>query len=372
MKKYLFITRQKLSATSGGSIATCHFIEMLTKLPDVKLDLMCSEEERKFQALTEYSLNKIFFVPNRAFCRKIIGGMVGIHHRFRKSFFSLSSSLSEYDLIIFNESAIGSTFVKYCQKGNIKTITIHHNYEPSYYDTTTDSFLKFYFRHFVKKNERIAYYHSSGNVFLTKSDEGLFKLKYKRKKTLSTVLAPFLAVCENYICEKKYDLIITCSLVSKQNVDTLYHFFNEYGKAVSCYSIVIAGRNPSAELKNFLQSYKNVVVIENPSTEKMRELTLSAKVYLSPIEIGGGIKVRCFDAVQNLIPIIAHENAARGYEPLVENHFMKTYKDIKTLQDSIEYFIKNDISKSLYKEVAMQNYSISECSKRISNFIEKI
>ena len=104
----------------------------------------------------------------------------------------------------------------------------------------------------------------------------------------------------------------------------------------------------------------------------MQQLLKDTKCYISPIENGGGIKVRCFDAVKLGLPAILHKNAARGYEPLVKAGFFYVYEDSSSLKQCINEILSNfnNIDINRYKELSVENFTIESSINKILTLLE--
>jgi glycosyltransferase involved in cell wall biosynthesis len=60
---------------------------------------------------------------------------------------------------------------------------------------------------------------------------------------------------------------------------------------------IIAGKNPSLQLKNRVASSKNVTIIENPVDEKMQELIANAQINVLPSFNNTGVKLKLLNAL---------------------------------------------------------------------------
>ena len=75
---------------------------------------------------------------------------------------------------------------------------------------------------------------------------------------------------------------------------------------------IIAGKNPSVNLKNAAGTNKNVVLSENPSEEEMESLIKNAQLHILPSFNATGIKIKLLNALFNGRHIITNAAALQG------------------------------------------------------------
>jgi hypothetical protein len=75
---------------------------------------------------------------------------------------------------------------------------------------------------------------------------------------------------------------------------------------------IIAGKNPSANLKNKILKNKNVQLKENPSQSEMQELITNAHIHLLPSLNVTGIKIKLLNALFNGRFIITNQASVMG------------------------------------------------------------
>lgn len=375
--RILFITKHNPFVSSGGAIATRAFIKMFSKLSDGNIDVCMAKECYSIDKAEDLSVKNWFLVEKRSAKDILVQYPFGVFHRYKNYLYSMSDNLKEYDYVVLDNSSISSTFVKFLKKKNIKTFTIHHNFEPEYFEADAKkSIIKPYLKLLVKNNEKIAYQNTSYNIFLTDSDREKFNVVYGKSNSIEDfVIAPFFnkeLFLDNKLSDsKKYDFIISCSLNNKQNSDTIFGFFNKYKcEELEKSNILITGREPSVEMEKFLSELKNVTLIKNPTNDELQNLLLQSKAYLCPIEIGGGIKVRCFDAMKALIPALVHENSLRGYEDLAKSGYFSVYNDSQSLSEGIKKILNtNSFDFDLIKNQIIDAYDMESCVEKIKLYL---
>ena len=359
MKNCLFITKHNPFGTGGGAYASNEYLKLFSKIFE-HIDL-CMAKECVLETPIGY-VDRILGVGERSFIKKLIQLPQFIFHRYYEFVFKMD--LSKYQYAVLDHSAVSSTFVRKFNKKSIYTITIHHNVEKEYFLTNSRSIFKYFAVIFIQANERKAYKNSCLNLFLTQYDKNYFERKYGKTRGQNYVSSFFFDEKKFFVQndnEKQYDFVISCSLSSNQNKKMLVNFILRYIEEIEKYKLLITGKDPDKELLQFLSKYSNITVIKNP--DNIQSIVNQAKIYLCPIEDGGGIKIRCFDAIAQLMPVILHKNALRGYEILEEKGFFYTYEDKVTFRDAINNILESynylQTQKDLYKAQAIENYSLT-------------
>ena len=364
--KVLFITKHNPFDVGGSSIASLSFIQLFSELSNSNLDLVMAAECFEKQKC-EMVIKQEFLVHPRSVVRLLLEYPRGIFHRYN-TFIKKSKILSKsYDYVILDNSSISSTFIRKLNKKKVKTITIHHNYEPEYFLADNKTVLKYLLLPLVIRNEKCAYKLSWMNIFLTEDDKSKFVCKYG--KTHAKNISCFFMI-KQYVENtegKKYEGIITCSLENYQNIRCITKFVKDYKDSISILdSLVIAGRNPNRELIEMLVNYSNIFLFPNP--QNMSKLLNQVKFYICPIEDGGGIKIRCFDAISNYMPVIIHKNSIRGYEVLRDQGLFFEYHDNNSFKFAIQKvneLLSDKYYKKKYKYIIEEYYSIKSAIKKL-------
>ena len=230
--------------------------------------------------------------------------------------------------------------------------------------------------HHVKRLERDAYKWSDVNLFLTQQDLDKFKEVYGCCHGDNYVVGTYETT--NMKCgsvEKKRNnkcIAITGALCDKQTIDGIKYFFSElYASLPEDYTIIIAGKNPSSEIRNLCGAYKNVILIENPLS--MQSVLQKADIYVCPTNVGGGVKLRVMDGLKVGIPVIVHEVSARGYDVLFNEKFFKifnTKENFKSAFESISQSLDSGTIKSQEIQMAyLKEFSYDNGKNRIEEFL---
>jgi hypothetical protein len=382
MRKILYILKHNPWDIGGGCYVSAAYLNAFTELfQTYQIDLCLCEEyitDINVNLLKQYN---VIPVKERTLLSKIFSFLSGRLHRHTFSVKKLLKQNSDYEYCIFDHSAIAGSLVKHINGLGIKTITIHHNYEPAYFqDNTNNPILKKLILPQVIKNEKIAFRHTTYNLFLTKENCEIFNRTYGNLASNSYVIGSFESSRGNSLSEfkqtkekgKKLTFIITGSLSNVQNIDGIRYFFNElYSLIPKKYKIIIAGKNPTIEIVNLAKKYTNIVLIPNP--KNMLDVLKLADIYICPARLGSGIKVRIMDGLRLGLPVITHEVASRGYEVFKKNKFLvsfSTKEEFKIeLTSLISMILSNQINTNRIQELYLNDFSFESGVSRLKEAI---
>jgi len=142
-------------------------------------------------------------------------------------------------------------------------------------------------------------------------------------------------------------VVITGTLIAKQTEDGVTWFIDNFLPILKRYeniSITIAGRDPSKKLQMLCRKHDIITLVANPAN--MNNIIKEADIYICPIRLGSGLKLRVMDGLRNGIPVIAHKTSASGYEA----HFNKPWFKIFTGKDDFEREFHNLYTSLMQKE----------------------
>ena len=378
MKRILFITKHNPFGVGGGDFATHAYLRAFCEISNGEIDVCIANHcEVKDSNLLIKTLHR---VNPRCFCKKIISVFTGEMHRFTSYVKKIiKKNYKEYGLCVFDHSSIAGTLVEFVNKYEIKTVTIHHNFEREYFQSNAHFwFEKVLFLNWVIKNERKAYKNSCYNFFLTKEDLLLFERKYGITTATNNIIGCFEYMDFQEKGFKKKEIKsfltfgITGSLASKQTSDSIIYFFNKlYPSLPKTSKVIIAGRTPRKVIIDLCYQYENVELIKNP--DNMQQVMDKIDIYICPVNVGGGIKLRVMDGLKNGLPIVAHTVSARGYSEFENCGFMYSFFTTDEFNNAIinishkienNELCKNEII-SKYKEL----FSFKSGLRRIQNII---
>lgn len=342
LKKKLFVASLNPFLNGGGSQATRAYL-------DATLDLFGNENVRvmigdEYKILEEYKDLHYITVPKRSLIEKSYEYFWGYLSRFTLPLYNyLVDHKDDYDVCIINGSLTCGRKTKSINELGIKTITIFHNYEIEYHkDNRTKESLYGHYLGIIKDLEKNAFINSSLNLFLTEQDKSTFRRVYGKERNKSSVLGTF--DYKNREVEKlgktikDYDIVISGSLSDYQTVVGVVDFVNNYLKIaeriIPNLKILITGRNPRAEIINIVNSRPDIfTMIPNP--EFILPIVQSAKMYLCPTCIGGGLKLRAMDGLKCGLPLLSNIISSRGYDNYFEKPYYKIYHDERSFETGL-------------------------------------
>lgn len=337
--KVLFITHHYLTGNGGGVFASrayinafCEICESVTLLYPAKNGEAAEGIDQRVECIpVSYDKPKLF---------KFLDLLFGRLHRY----FGVADKYfasGEYDTVVFDTSIVTWKTIGIAHRYGAKVITIHHNYQYEYSRDNTKGIIKMLTLFWIKRYERNAVRKSDLNLTLTNDDRNLLKRHYDPTgASLIEVLGVFepeRRVLPNIKTKTRGgNYIITGSLSAMQTYESLKEWIKGYFpilKSQNCFkSLTIAGKDPSEKLVDLCRR-NGITVVANPAS--MDEVLENADVYICPVSLGGGLKLRIMDGLRFGLPVICHKVSARGYEPFIDK-CMFTYDDEKSFSLFIE------------------------------------
>lgn len=328
--KVLYICHHNpFGSMGGGCLASHAYLRAFCEISEGNLDLICSDSLRD-QNKDDIHCSSIFYAPPRNMIAKISSVYTGEMTRYVSYTKKLIESGKHYDFVVFDHSCIAGHLVNFFKKRNIKTITIHHNYEPEYFMANASYIKRLLFSHHVRSTERSAYRNSTANLFLTEADMTMFRKVYKLSVSKNFISGGFHhreILCKSTTRNKNNPItfVITGSFDCKQSYDGINYFFSElYEMLPETCKVIVAGRTNSNYLRNIASKYNNVTVYENPIN--IDTVIQEGYIYLCPTRTGSGIKYRIIDGIRNGMPVISYYTSARGYEQLIKSSLFRVFK----------------------------------------------
>jgi hypothetical protein len=378
--RLLIVTNHYLDNRSGGSLASIAFINAFSFYFE---NATCIFPFRGKESLSLLD-RKVYLIPvnyNRPKFYKLLNRIGENIHFFQKSF-NKEIENTNYDLILFDHSSASLNLI---DKINIPSITIHHNFESEYLKISKglNNWLK---KRLVLKAEKKAVQLSKVNLTLTDSDLNKFVNDYGAVEEKFFNLGCFNVKdeIENFLIDSRSNVylkpidslifVISGSLDSLQNIFSIDNFLTSIWsdftvKFPNC-KLLIAGKNPNNLLKKSCLRFSNIQIIDSP--EDMDEIILSSDIYICPIDIGGGFKLRIMDGLKNGRIILANKNATRGYEKFVDQGYVLVFHDLMSFTESINQVIIKEIKPTEIKTKYFQEFSFFSGKERVRLILESL
>lgn len=377
MNKILFIASADLKLKSGGAYANLAFYKSLLNHYGDRVDLV------PFTNAKPEKLNPAFYAPPKNIVQKLLDFPKGIIHRFNPWIFEfLKKYGKDYSCCIINDGLKGD-IIPIIKKYIPKVIVIHHNCEVDFQnDNNRPTTLFGFFPHWVRCNENNSYRLADLNLFLTAYDMNHFTDIYgtidDSKRAVVGIYLPDKYEFKNDGKISTFKFAICGSLNNVQTVKGIKDFSkllpileDVIGDKIE---LTIAGRNPGNYIKDFCLSRSYIRLVENPVD--MSEVLLNSGIFICPINVGSGLKLRVMDGLKLGMPIITHEVSARGYEAFFNEPWFKVYKDKQTFRKALievlEYCSNNiDIRLKIIAKFKAY-FSFESGDIRFINYIDKI
>ena len=254
----------------------------------------------------------------------------------------------DFDICVINGGTIGGRVVKVLEKMGVRTIVIHHNYEVEFYrDNKAKGTFGGKFMRLVRNSERLSYKNATLNLYLTNQDVDLLKNEYGKNLGKNIVIGTFdykEREKEQFVSTpKQFDFAISGSLVNYQTMVGILDFYNKYlpiaKQTIPNLKVLLTGRNPSAEIMKIQESNPETIsIIANP--RDILPIIQQGKIYLCPICIGGGLKLRAMDGLKCGMPILVHEVSARGYDYYFKKPYFRVYNDERSFEKGLRELVK--------------------------------
>ncbi len=378
--KVLFVTHHCLSGNGGGVFASRAFVNAIASVFDTTY-LMYPFLENEGDLKLNSSIKKISVSYKKNKLLKFFDVLLGRVHRYYDVFEKHLCSIKP-SVVVFDNSRVSYKLIDVAKRYGCKVVTIHHNYEYEYNRDNSPWYLKKILLFWTNRYEGEAVRKSDLNLTLTKQDEILLANRYNagRKETFEVIgVFEYASFDEKTFVKpaipygNSLNFVITGNLSAMQTEKSLLSWFDVYYPLLKNElpeaSLIVAGKNPSAKLeKKCMLAGADIVA----SPESMDEILNQGEVYICPVSLGGGIKLRVMDGLKKGLRVIAHEVSARGYDVFVEQGLLYVYKD----KESFERCLKN-IQKKAYNKMDVVGvykslFSFGVGKERMKKIFERI
>lgn len=339
--KILFITHHFLHGTGGGCFASRAYINAFAELfGDVALLYPFKKDMEAQYINPTVKIIPVSYDKHRIL--KLLDLIMGRVHRY----YNISRLIGQekFDLVVFDNSLVSFRLIDYFKRQGSKTIVIHHNYQYEYFRDNTPFPVNIPTLYWCKRFEGEAVRKASLNLTLTNQDILLLKSHYAIGSERFERLGVFeyksnehnnvITHAKNY----STTFAITGTLSSYQTYQSLNKWFNVYfpifNEEFPHSKLIIAGRNPSEELRNIASSKANVEIVPNPAS--MDNILNKVDYYICPTELGGGLKLRIMDGLSHGLPVVTHKVSARGYDEIAAKGYLFSYDSPESFRDCLK------------------------------------
>lgn len=350
-------TNVNIMQPGGGSYCTQAYIEAFLALYPGRIDVMHPQEahirDERYTTLE---------VPSRPLLQAALGCVTGHLHRganFLIHYIQLHPDT--YDTVLISTGLYAGGIIEQLHRMHIRVIVLHHNFEPEYrMDSRSILTLRGMTDRFVRYWEKKGYLQADVNLFLTQQDKQRFEEEYGTRPDnhVSGVFEPTYQRQAIDSVPPTDSAVITCALGDIQNQAPLLRFADTYmpvfRELLPGWHIELMGRNPSQTICFMAEKNPYIHLTANP--KDLRELASRSKIYLCPMDAGGGLKLRIMDGLRAGQVVLVHERSARGYDQLVNEPFFFVYNDEETFRTQLLKVVQYVQSKTYSRQIVQDRY----------------
>ena len=373
--RVLIVTHNYLSGFGGGAYGARAYINAFAALYD-DVSLLYPVQEGN-AAPTEISpwvrmMGVADPVPALQKAGRIL--FKGVLHRFEKPFRDLLSR-ERFDIIVFQNSKCSSRIIREARASGALTVVIHDNYEKEYTRDNTPFLLRPLLLPAVVRTERNAVREADLNLVLTPDDAHVLERRYgdgkkgriERWGSFEYKPAGTWSPCT--VSEPVF--AITGNLGAMQTLSSLIPWLSDYYPILKSVipeaRLVVAGKNPSTELKRIL-SMQGAELVDTPAD--MTEVLRRAKYYVCPVDCGGGIKLRVMDGLRQGLPVLAHKVSARGYEAF-QGISLFAYEDRDSFRTALQALLDCPGNQETRRQLYLRCHSFDAGVSRLRKILEE-
>lgn len=373
--KVLFVTHHYLHGNGGGVFASRAYINAFAEIAE-HITLLYPYKDGMEIEMVSPKVDDVPVRDDRASIRKLFCFLCGELHRYYDIFEHVLAK-ANYDLVVFDNSRVSFGLIDVAHRYNKRVITIHHNCELEYVRDNSRGLLGLVNLYWTKRQEREAVLKSDLNLTITRQDLDTFarlylngnadKLRYlgcfEYERSVVTRLKDFAPV------EKKR-FVMTGNLSATQTEKALLEWLDTYypimNNTISGFKLVIAGKNPGERLRRACAA-KHIELI--PSPISMTPILEEADIYICPINLGGGLKLRIMDGLKHGLPVIAHKNAARGYDEFVQSGVVSVYDTPATFAECLGNIVNLNVMKDAVQDEYQRLFSFEAGVERMKSIV---
>jgi glycosyltransferase involved in cell wall biosynthesis len=232
-----------------------------------------------------------------------------------------------HEAVVFLNASKGGRFARWLGERGVPSVTLFHNVEADFHAASEPGAIR---RRLIVRaaawNDRQAFEHSHASIFLTAADAEVMRQRAQQRIPGATVVEcgffspiPVVADHSGLPPSDRRDVLLNCSLGLSQNVPGILSFLECWSRSAGRgglvdATLVLAGSNPSQQLREQALRTTGVRLVADPSDQEMEQLFASCRVCVSTIDAGSGIKVRVSEALRRGRPVVATPHSCVGYE----------------------------------------------------------
>jgi glycosyltransferase involved in cell wall biosynthesis len=382
--KILFLSQPFLyPLDTGGKIRTAKLLEQLTKIFDITLisNFYPSKDKLYFDRMTalcrEYhpvrwnpikKYSPLFYLRllTRVFSRYPIVVLNDYSKEIEETILRLLSK-ERYDLLICDFLQPGLNF---CKVTGCPILLFQHNVESviarRHFEVAANPFLKLFWWSQWRKMQRYEWemcQRFTGTVTVSEIDKSLLEEKFGARNVFSIptgVDTHYFSPSEK--TEVNNSLVFTGSMDWLPNEDAILFFAKQIlGKIkakIPGVTVTVVGRNPSKRLLAELETYPEIKCTGWVSD--IRPHLGCHAVYIVPLRIGGGTRIKIYEAMAMGKAIVSTSIGSEGL-PVTDGQNLVIADTPERFSDGVIELLENP-EKRMKMEVAARQFVRQNCS----------
>ncbi len=326
-QRVYFISALGFSERGGGGLCSLAYLQAMTDLFPNKVVLIAAEGQCNPVGVVE-RLEAVHEVPERPLFQKAFYAAAGISQdRLSPAVDRLARRIDLGNALVFINSSKAGRFARLFQSRGVPVLTLFHNVERNFtLHNEPNRLLRAINMRTAGFNDDCAYRSGTGVIFLSSRDAAIMRNQYPTIQPDVVREDGYFGTRESegvgadYEVSERDILLINCSLGLEQNVAGVMAFLDRVWPllapltALRSLKLVLAGGQPDPRIVTRAVSLPRVEVVSRPSPEAMKRLFARARLCVSTIDDGSGIKVRIAEALRHGRAIVATPHSCTGYE----------------------------------------------------------
>lgn len=251
----------------------------------------------------------------------------------------------------------------------VRTHNVEHDYYKGLFDSERNLLRRLFFFFEQKKLKKYESNLSSSNsiITLSESDFKYFSSRFSNVNLIN-VFHVNEAISLKYFSQNY--VFYHANLSISENIKALEYLIDEVFSSIN-YPIIIAGKNPSKDLKDKISKYNNIKLIESPEEKVMGLLKEEASVHILYTHQSTGVKLKLIDSLFCNAHCIVNQKMISGTKLdsacIVANSSGEIIDELKLAWESVEV-------KGLQKrrELLLSNYSNNNNAKLILSILVQL
>jgi polysaccharide biosynthesis protein PslH len=341
---------------AGGRIRSFHILRWLSELHRVTfLSLVSPDIDMHLLDQIKAVCPDLITIPHKHYSINSIGYLLKL---FLNSFSSLPFGISKdrhpelarlvrevtgkakFDLIICDYL---HGMVNLRRMNSVPILLFQHNVEAEilrrHYEQSRNHFHRVFWFYQWKKLEsfeRRACQAAASCVAVSQHDQLLLKQKYEVDRVFVTETGVDISYFSNLTGERKsYQMLFTGSMDWLANEDAMIFFcqkiFPRIVQAIPDASLKIVGRYPSKRIRKLADADMRIQVTGR--VEDVRPFLAESSLFVIPLRIGGGTRIKIYEAMASGIPVLSTPIGAEGL-PVKDNVHLMLADTPETFADS--------------------------------------